>query len=107
MKLGSTIRSILTVVPKTTKGYQARNCLYVDNTPIVRRSRAEESPNRQDHSVKLRPKKAGPFKAIRATVHTVTVDVDGLHHVVSIDRVSMARRFEEVELPEAPIDGNA
>lgn len=89
------------------KEHQTKDWAYVNSSPVVRRNRAEESPNKQDLSVKLRPKKAGPYKDIRKTDHTITMDIGGLHKVVFIDQITLARRFDEAEQPEEPINGDA
>lgn len=42
-------------------------------------------------SVKLRPKKSGPYSVLRSMPHMVTIDVGGLHNVATVDRVTFAK----------------
>lgn len=45
----------------------------------------------KDMSRKLRPIKNGPYPVVKVCHHTLTVDVNGIYNVVSIDKVSLAK----------------
>lgn len=51
-----------------------------------------------DPSVKLRPNKIGPYNEIYTMKHTVVVGVDRLRNDLSVNRVSLARNTNKIEL---------
>lgn len=57
--------------------------------------RGETNTATQDPSRKLIPKKVGLFWVIQLLNHTVTVGVIDIHNVVSIDRITLAKRAED------------
>lgn len=75
---------------KHRRSFKTDDLVYIDNPPMQRR-RQQKKTSTENQSVKLRLKKAGPYRVGRATPHMVTVDIDGLHKFVRIDRVTLAR----------------
>lgn len=63
----------------------------------MRRSREGKRRDNQDVFLRLRSKKAGPYKVIRAMEHTVTIEIDSVYKVVSIDQINLARKDGEVD----------
>lgn len=60
-------------------------------------SRVEEIE--QETLKKLQSQKKGPFKVTSVQSRTVTLDEDRIENILSIDRVSLARRKGEVDQP--------
>lgn len=48
-----------------------------------------------DASVKLRPKKSGPYCVVLSKPRTVIIDVHGIHNVVAVDRITFAKAANE------------
>ena len=77
-----------------TPSYQQGQMVYVDlpdprlSTTGKKSSESEKLAKRKRY--KLMFKKTGPFKIVATDSHTVTIDEDGLHNTVSIDRISPA-----------------
>ncbi|PXF49123.1 hypothetical protein BWQ96_01072 [Gracilariopsis chorda] len=59
--------------------------VYLDRPP-------KEKHLAEDIAAKLVPRSTGPYRVIKSTGHTVTIDRDGLQDILSTDRVSMAPR---------------
>lgn len=68
--------------------------VYLDRPPVWKKTAAEkisEAPSR-----KLAPKKGGPYRVLKVQRHTVTIDLKGIHKIVSIDGVTLATTATEV-----------
>lgn len=82
---------------KNLKRYNARDCVFIGNPQKVWQSREEKGREKQHAPVKLLPKKAAQYKLIRAAEHAVTIEVDGIHNVVSIDQIMLAHKVEKID----------
>lgn len=69
--------------------------IYVDNLPTSKRRQSMTSTI-EDPSVKLRPTKSNSNKVVRAAPHKMTTDVNELHSIVSIDRVTLWQAAQEI-----------
>lgn len=67
--------------------------VYVDE-PLSRMKRKADAAT-QDPSRKLISTKIRLSKALQVRSHTVTVDINGIHNAVSIDRIALAKTAEE------------
>lgn len=63
--------------------------VYVDSPPVPKRRQGMTS-KLEDPSVKLRLKNSGPYKMVRARLHTMTIEIDGVHSVVAIDQLTLS-----------------
>lgn len=68
--------------------------VYVKN-PSTQKRRLEEQTSKEASSLKLRPKKSGTYRVVRSAPHTVTIDISGLHNVVTVERVTLAQAARE------------
>lgn len=69
--------------------------VYADSPPAPKRRQKLTSAG--DYSlVKLRQKKSGPCRVVRATLHTVTNDINGLRNIVTIDRVMLSLAVRKI-----------
>lgn len=68
--------------------------VYVDNPPAPKRLHGMTS-RAKNQSVKLRPKKFGPYQVVQATPHTVTINDDGLHNIVTFCQVTVSQTAGE------------
>lgn len=73
------------------KRFESRDWVYIDEPPRKERSKREKIST-GDPSAKLKPKKMGPYKVIRSTKHPMTVNIDGLHDVLLINRIFLAQK---------------
>lgn len=64
--------------------------VYIDN-PTTPKRRQGEKTSVEYPSVKLQLKKSETYQFVRAKIHTVTIDMDGLHNIDTIDRETLAR----------------
>lgn len=64
-------------------------------TPLVVARQQTKKTSSKDPRVTIRPKKIELYQVIRAAEHTIVVKEDGLHNVVSVNRVLLARSASE------------
>lgn len=69
--------------------------VYFDNSPAPKR-RQQMTSTVEDPSFKLRPMKSGLHRVVLATPHTETINIDGLHNIVAIDRVTLSQAAQEI-----------
>lgn len=69
------------------------NFVYIDSLPPFKEIKLGTSDN--DPSRKLQPKKNGLYPVIKLYSHTLTVEINGIHNVVSVDRVALAKQKEK------------
>lgn len=67
----------------------------LNKTPTAKHKK-EGKTLAEDPSLRLRPKKSGSYCMVRSAPYTATVDVDGLHIVVAVDRGMLAKAANEV-----------
>lgn len=67
--------------------------VYIDSLPVVK-VRKVAMPEK-DSSRKIQPKKDGQYPDIKASDHTLKVDINEIHNVMSIERVSLTKTNEE------------
>lgn len=80
---------------KHTRNFSVDYMVLADRSPAPKRRR-ELASAEEDPSVKLRPRKSGPYRVVRPVPHTVTVGIDGLHNVAAIDRVTLSQASQKV-----------
>lgn len=74
---------------KRTTVFVADDVVYINKPPTPEHH--QEAKNLKEvSSLKLRPKKFDPYRVVRATPYTVTIDMDALHNIVTIDTVTLA-----------------
>lgn len=78
-----------------THRFNLDDTIYVANPPASKRCKGLTSA-REGPSVKLRPKKSGPYRVVQATSHTVNVGIDELHNIVAINRVTLLQVARKV-----------
>lgn len=67
--------------------------VYIDKPLNLMKGKTDEAT--KVPSGKSIPKKDGPFRVIQVKNYTVTVDVNEIHNVVSIDRTTLAKTAKE------------
>lgn len=82
---------------KHLQRFGSHDWVYAYKPPVAAR-RQTERKFMDDLSVKLRPKRMGPYRVIRTMEHTVVVDVDGLHNVTLFNCVSLTCTTNKDEL---------
>ena len=80
------------------------NQVFVDRPPSSAKTVAERVAD-MPHS-KLRPKTVGPYTVVSANRDTVTIDEDGVHNTVSIDRITPAPANKKNDVPVANANAN-
>lgn len=78
-----------------TRPFNEDHMVFVANPPATK-CRQKVTSAEEDPSIKSKSEKSGPYQAIRATPHTVPIDIDRLHDSVAIDRVTLPQTAEEV-----------
>lgn len=68
--------------------FRPEDWVYVDELPLVKQGEAESAA--KDLSRKLAPKKDNPLRIFKVKDHKLTVNVRGIHNVVSNDRVDLS-----------------
>lgn len=96
------VRHQLVVLPK--------GWVYVDKPPVAKRWDAETAAKYPSSLPAL--KEDGPYQVRRVKTHTMTVDIRGIHNLISINRVTLARTHRGAGLStESPqderVDGRA
>lgn len=81
---------------KHTQAFEINDAANLNKTPTSN-LRKEDTTLAPDPSVKLRPMKSGQYRVVRSTLHTVPIDVDGLHNVVAADKITLVKAANEEE----------
>lgn len=78
-----------------TRQFSVNDMVYVDDQQEPKLLQGLTSAG-EDASVKVRPKMSKSYQVVHATLHMVTIDIDGVHKIVAINLVTLSQAAQEV-----------